>query len=788
MSVIWRKVWRDLAHNKSRTTLVVLSTAVGVFALGLVFGLSEVMRIRMTEDYRATLPAHITFWGGPFDQTVVDAVLREPGVVDVEGETYTTFRWKLNGETDWRDGNLVARADYDAQRVNLIDLLDGHWPAERTLALERQSSRYFGIPPGMTVLVESGRHERSLPVEGIVRVLTIFPPQFGGDATFYATPETVTWLNGFDAFNQLNVRLKSFSEESASEIAKKIELRLQRIGAPVEGYWITDPDVHWLQEQVDTVFVILAVLGALSLGLSAFLIVNTMNALISQQVWQIGVMKVIGATFGQVVRVYLMAALVYGTFASLVAVPLGAVGAYLMGGWLLGLINIDGGAFHITPVAVGVQVTVGLTVPVLAALVPAIGGARITPHQAISNYGLGGGFGRGRLDRLIGHIRRLPRSLSLSLRNMFRRKVRVVLTLLTLVLAGAMFIAVMSVGSSLNNTLEVLLGDFGFDTLVGLGRLYRVMHLVEVVESVPGVVKAEVWDRRRAMLSLVGGGEREIYLWGLPPDSAMFNPRILSGRGLLPQDGRAILLNDKIAAEKSIRVGDQIELSIDGRKSTWTVVGLILNINNDQRDNFVPFNALARETGNVNRGTIVMVTSEQHSAEGQRVLIQNLRDAFAARRIEATFFQSADEVRKQNRTQFDLITYLMLSMAILAAIVSGFGLMGTMSLNVVERGREIGVMRAIGAASDAIVRVFVGEGVLLSVLSWLLAVPLSYPLARAFSVVIGSALMRVPLDFSYSLDGVVLWLLIVVVLSSLASLWPALAAAKISVREALAYE
>jgi putative ABC transport system permease protein len=130
----------------------------------------------------------------------------------------------------------------------------------------------------------------------------------------------------------------------------------------------------------------------------------------------------------------------------------------------------------------------------------------------------------------------------------------------------------------------------------------------------------------------------------------------------------------------------------------------------------------------------------------------------------------------------------MLVMAVLAAVVGSIGLMSTMSINVVERGREIGVMRATGARSSTIAGIFVAEGVLVGVLSWLLAVPLSYPGARFFSNMVGQTVFEVPLDFSYPISGMLLWLAIVVVLSALASMWPALNATRVSVREALAYE
>jgi putative ABC transport system permease protein len=789
MSIIWRKVWRDLWRNKFRTILVVLSTAVGVFALGFVYGTSGVLTARMTESHQASIFPHVTFYTGLFGHDVADTILHEPGIADAEGERIASFRWKLEGEIDWRDGLITSRDDYEAQRVNLFDLLEGNWPAGRKLAVERLASRYFGVSPGTTIVVEFGRSERRLPVEGVVRQSQVLPPQWGGDATFYATTETIAWLTDQEqGFNRLNVLLESFSEEGAEEAAERIQDRLERMGVGVGGYTVTDPEAHWLQETIDSILLILKVLGALSLGLSGFLIVNMMNATVAQQVWQIGVMKVVGATGERVMRVYLAMASAYGLLSLLLAVPPGAVAAHLLAAWILGLMNIINNPFQVMPAAVGIQIGVGLVVPLLAALVPVIGGARITPHQAISSYGLGAGFGKNWLDRLIGRVRRLPRPLALSLRNTFRRKARIALTLLTLVLGGVMFIGVMSVGASMSNTIEVVINDFGFDVLVVFDRAHRAARLIEATESVPGVTHAEVWDVQLATLELDGDEELQGQLWGVPDNSEMFNPRITSGRALLPEDDRAILLNSKIAADEDIRVGDTVTLTVAGEELTWTVVGLILNVNNLQRDNFVPFDTLAQEIGNANRGAFVMMATEGHDFETHENLIDDLRAAYDAHRLKPVFFQSGGELRKQTQAQFDMITYLMLAMAVLAAVVGSVGLMSTMSINVVERSKEIGVMRAIGASSAAILGIFIIEGVMVGVLSWLVAAPLSYPGARAFSTVVGSTLFQMPLDFDYSIGGMVGWLVMVVILSALASLWPALRATQVSVQEALAYE
>jgi putative ABC transport system permease protein len=797
MSVIWSKVWHDLAHNRARTLLAVLSTAVGVFTLGLAFGAAGVIPARLVEAYRATAPAHVTVWGGPFDREAVEAAEREPGVAGAEGEIAARLRWKHASEARWRDGMLIARDDYAGQHMNLVRRLAGSWPDDRVLAVERLSAEHYTIPLDSSVLVEWRQRERSVPVEGVLRAEVEDPPQWGGDAMFFATPETAAWLTGEgEDFNRIHARLESFSRRDAREAARGIQRRLERMGLPVEGYTVNDPSIHPMQDMVSATLIVLLVMGMLSLGLSAFLIINTMNALVAQQVWQIGVMKAVGATFGQVARVYLAAALAYGALALLLAVPLGAVATYLMSAALLDMFNVELTGFQVQPGALALQVGVGVAAPLIAAGIPVVSGARATARQAMSSRGLGGGFGHGPLDRLVGRVRFLPRPLTLSLRNTFRRKARVTLTLLALTLSGVMFIMVMSVGDSFWETVDHMFLQLGQEVSVSLEQPEHAERLAEIAREVPGVAAVEVWSLWPAAVSVPAGAqgvaadgeEQPVVVWGVPPDSTMFAPRLLAGRRLLPGDDRAVLVNKRLAEDESIRVGDEITLSIEGEESEWAVAGVVASFSSIQDDFFVPLGALARETGTVNRGTQVLVTSESHDPAAPRRLADDLAAAFTARRIRVAGAWNVSDQRQESQAAFGTLTYLLLSMSLLIAAVGGIGLAGTMSINVVERAREIGVMRAIGATSAAIGGIFVAEGTLVGLLSWLLAVPLSYPGARLFSDMIGDAVINYPLDFVYSTRAAVLWLLLVLILSALASLWPALRAARISVREALAYE
>ena len=802
MSVIWHKVWRDLAHNRVRTALVVLSIAVGVFALGVVFGARGVIDVYLARESEASQAANVTFKGDRLGEQTVEAALREPGVTDAELETVAFIRWRLPQETEWQQGTLVARPDYASQRVSRVELLEGNWPGESigprrnapgafALAVERQSSKYFDIPLGASIVVEVG-HGEQVSIGGVVRKPYVMPPLFGVPATFYATPEMITRLTGVQGPNKLYVRLEP-GGESMGKVQERVKDRLERMGLAVSGSVATGTEdeilVDLLDAQLDALFLVLEVLGIAMLGVSAFLIINTMNAIVVQQVWQIGVIKALGATFWRVVRAYLSMALVCGVLASLPAIPLGVVGANLWAAWMADFFNIIAtGDFQVSPVAVMVQVVMALAVPLLAAAVPVIGGARISPHACLSAYGLGGRFGRGPLDRLVGRVRFLPRPMVLSLRNAFRRKMRVALTLLAFVLVGVMFIGVESARSSVVHTIETMLESFSYDAMVSLKRYHRADRLVEVTGGVPGVTGVEVWDQVVADLVLAGG-ERDVLVSGLPPNSETFCPRLAAGRNLLPEDGRAILLDSLIATEEGIQVGDEVTLTIAGRESTWTVVGLLaLTRRADPVDNYVPFDALAQAAGHADRGNTVVVISERHDAASQERLVAALGDVYAAQRIETTKLQSADDFRQMIYTSFDALSYLLLTMALLVAGVGGMGLAGTLSISVIERMREIGIMRATGALTSAIFGIFLGEGVSLGVLSWLLAVPLSYPGARLFSRALGLAIFQAELQFRYSIPSAIIWLVIVTALSALASLWPAWRATRVSVREALAYE
>jgi putative ABC transport system permease protein len=137
---------------------------------------------------------------------------------------------------------------------------------------------------------------------------------------------------------------------------------------------------------------------------------------------------------------------------------------------------------------------------------------------------------------------------------------------------------------------------------------------------------------------------------------------------------------------------------------------------------------------------------------------------------------------------FDFLVSFLIAMAMILAAVGGLGLSGTMSMNVLERVREIGVMRAVGASDGMVLQLVLVEGVLVGMISWALGAIIAIPLSYVSAYLLGVSLLSSPLTFQYSLFGLGLWLAIAVILAMLASFFPARNASQLTVREVLAYE
>jgi putative ABC transport system permease protein len=176
------------------------------------------------------------------------------------------------------------------------------------------------------------------------------------------------------------------------------------------------------------------------------------------------------------------------------------------------------------------------------------------------------------------------------------------------------------------------------------------------------------------------------------------------------------------------------------------------------------------------------------SGPEQEALGQRLVSRFEDAGLGTATFDTQYDLVVSNMGNFDILLSVLLLMSGLLALVGGLGLAGTMGLNVLERTREIGVLRAVGAANPSVRKVVLFEGIFVGLISWLLAVAGSWPIGLALSDVVASTVLNAHADYLFSLRGMWMWLALVLVIATAASLAPAQRASKLTVREVLAYE
>jgi putative ABC transport system permease protein len=197
---------------------------------------------------------------------------------------------------------------------------------------------------------------------------------------------------------------------------------------------------------------------------------------------------------------------------------------------------------------------------------------------------------------------------------------------------------------------------------------------------------------------------------------------------------------------------------------------------------------LARITHTANRATNLRVVTSQHDPVFQKQVARDLEATYKAAGIEVGQIVIGSDLIQSNTATTDVLVLFLLVMAVLIALVGGLGMASTMSINVLERTREIGVMRAIGASNSAILRLVIFEGMFIGGLSWILGTLVAVPIARVLDYVVGISILRSPLKYVFSLDGFLIWLAFVLLIAIAASAIPARNAMRLTVREILAYE
>jgi len=816
-----RKAIRDFWWERTRTALVGLAIALGISGFSAVLSSHAILTRALNDGYLATNPASATLRTDAVDDDLVAAVLSNRDVGAAEARRAVSGRIKA-GPGEWRNLTLFVVKDFQNTRVGKLKHEQGAWPpGAGEILIERDAFQVAKARIGDKVTVRtSGGEDQALRITGSVHDVGQAQARMENRVYGYVTVETLKQLGEEPYLDQLKIGVAKnrFDEPHIRSVAEAVKKVVESRGHPVRQVDIPTPGKHPHAEIMGLLLLALASFGLFVLVLSGVLVVNLLTALMASQIRQIGIMKVIGGTRRQIATIYLGQALLLGIAATLISLPAGMLGSRWLCRYMAVFLNFDINSFAIPASIYALVVAIGILVPLLSAAYPVWKGSGIPVREALADYGVSGNtFGTTPFDRALAGVRGLGRPVLLAIRNTFRRRTRVALTLLTLALGGLFFLVALNLRASMIHTLDRMFAVRKYDLSVGLGAMHPFEKIERAARGTVGIVQAEGWITTEGRLTPrepeastaagaggahvpgkmsglhgdgggAGAGGERFAVIALPPDTKLLKLDIARRRGLQIDDDEALVVNTALAAKvREMRVGKTVQMRLGPAETSFRVVGIA-------REPFSPpvayisksyIEQRGNHSGMANSVRLVLDKTDPASIESVKTGLDRNLEREGVRALSSS---STSESRYGFDQHMVMIYVGLIIMSCVIGMVGGLGLMTTMSLNVLERRREMGVLRAIGASPAAVWLIIVAEGTLIGALSWAIAVLAAWPLGKVLGNHLIQAAFNTGLDFTFEPRGILIWLSVSIALSALSSFLPAWRASRGSVREALSYE
>lgn len=806
----WRKVLSDLIDNKARTILVVFSIAVGVFAIGVIAGAYQIISADMGTSYAANNPSNIEIRMDDFEKDFLHTIRNFDGVKEAEARRVFGARVRPVGGEQWTTIDVITMQDFEENQVNLLVPVRGETiPQKNEILLERDVLDEFEIEIGEELEFQL-RDERikTIRVVGIVRDSSTSAGDFLAAPMGYISTKTLRLFNQPESYNRIyaTVDREPDNEEHIRSVLADLKEKIEKNDYEIGRTFISKTHEHPLEPTVNAVLGILMALGVLIVFLSSSLIANTLSALLKQHLRHIGVMKLLGGRGKIIFRMYLVLLLTFGVLSLVIAVPAGGKGAYGLANFVADEMGFSLLGYRIMPLSYMIQIAVGMLVPLVAGFAPVIKGSRVTVQQAISgdlaressDADDEEGKKESRWERfqlkvtraLADRGIRIPRPVLISLRNTFRQRGRLMLTLFTLTMGGAIFIAVFNVRVSLNDYVQDIGNYFLADVTLYFSKPYRLNEVEQFASQDPRVTHVEGWSFTSAEILYPDGTNADnVNIFAPPAESDLVSPLMVAGRWIQPGDVKKLTISEGIYNfYPQLKPGDNILLNINGKEEEWQVTGIFKFIGLEGILGYAPYEYISREQNLANRSFSYRIVTEKHDRGFQEVMAKDLDEYFQDQGFHVSEASPGLSMLDSASESLDILITFLLIMALLTATVGSMGLAGTMSMNVLERTREIGIMRAIGGTNLEIIQMVLVEGLLIGFISWVLGIILAVPFTYLLSTIVSIAIFETPITVIFTPTGYFIWLGLVIILSSLASLLPARNAARLTIREVLAYE
>lgn len=790
MNLRFRKAVNDLRVNPGRTLLVIFALIIGLWGVGSILVSYFILKSDLNENFTRTAPFHVALTSKDFARLDLSSFRQRPEIESAEFRDLSYQRIEVFPD-QWLPLWLFGLDDFE--RFNLARVYHEEGPVtppRGTMLVERNGRLVSNLTTGSVARVRAGGKILQVPVSGI----SFDPAQAPStqDAFIYAYTDkrTFTEITGEPANQRLIFRLRNAgTKQEIQTAANSIVADLRARGIAIDSINIPKPNQHPHQWQLNTLLAFQGSIGLLAFLMGAVLVSQLIGAILAQQVRQIGVLKAIGATQWQVFSIYLAMVLTLGILASIVAIPLAVISGYGFAAFVAKILNFNILTKELPLSLYAGLIACGLLLPILFALPALLRGVGISVQSALSDYGISLGSASGK--KVAATRWPLPYGLRLALRNALRRKKRLATTVATIALGVAIFSAGFNVRESLIEFLADTRYAMKYDVQVVLKEQIPREKALAPFRNLNNVQHIETWNGGRGRLqSSVVSTNNGIGIVALPRDTDLVKMDVTNGRWLSPSDGIEIVMNQGAVEQfgEPVEPGKLYRINLNGKPVRAKLVGIVKEF--DVAKIYIDKEQYDRTANPEHLVNSLMFATEDRSFDNVVKLKKDIERVISRTDLNVFYVMSQAERAKIIYDHLSIILGLFTFLSALVLVISTLGMAASTGTSIMERTREIGVMRAIGATPSIIYRLFVAEGAVVAFigigLGFLLGLPLSLYASEFFGeLILGHG---VSLHFAFSQMGFVVTLTITLVFAWLASRLPARKAISISNKEALSYE
>lgn len=787
MFALFRKAYRDITKRRVRSLLTLAGIMIGVAGVVAIVSTGQHLARAQAAAYANASQADVSYWVWDAPPSIPRAVqeIEDVSAVELRADLYTRCRWNVNGQPGARDMSLHGIQNFGNMLVDRVFLRAGRLPHEGELVLEQSAFEILPLKFGDTLICRglAGVPERNFTLVGTVQTPNYPSAALLDYATGYVTLADGAKLLGTAGSNGLMIKLDTLAQ--AHETADQVGQLLERRGVAHGNLEIRDPENFIGKRELDALLTLLSLFSAVGLLTSGFLVANTLAAMAAEQVGEIGTIKALGGTQLQVLTIYLLSAFLYGIVGTAFGLLLGIITSWRMMLYIGGLLNLTVG-FEISPLGVALGVLVGIAVTVLAGAIPAFTATRVSVKAALESYGITPTYGQGRMDRLARRLVALPPLAAMSVRNLARRQGRALVTTLVIAVAVAASLAAQTISASVDTAIDNLFRTYRADAWVYFGELVG-DNMRAALQSVPGVERTEVWSLQDAWVGNDNGVARA-RLWGLPAETQLYSPHLVAGRWYEPGETDTVVISTDLVESLHLGLGDDVRVDNGSNPRRFQVVGITIDnsvfLGSQVAGKvFLAEPIVAQMQRREGWASFFAVGFAQHEPDYVQAKLDEIAQRFKQYQVGSD--SAARQVRGA-KDQSRILTIALAAMSVLVGMIGALGVLNTITLSVLERRREIGVLRSLGASNTHMIQTFVTEGIAFGVGGWLVGIVLGYPLGLVLTRIMESVLFHI--DYVFTAEKVVLSLAFALTLTIAASLAPALAAARVRVREVLRYE